>query len=63
MQIQLRGVTLKNKITQEEAEQMVNEALHAEETKGTIKLIDDRMFSYAFEDLETDFNGHLTDYD
>lgn len=54
---------MKNKITQEEAEQMVNEALHAEETKGTIKLIDDRMFSYAFEDLETDFNGHLTDYD
>ena len=54
---------MKNKITNEEAEQKVSEALHAEETKGTIKLIDDRMFSYAFEDLETDFNGQLTDYD
>ena len=54
---------MNNEITQEEAELMVTEALRAEKTKGTIQLIDERLSSYAFEDLETDFNGKLADYD
>ena len=54
---------MNNKITQEQAELMVKEALQAEKTKDTIQLIDERMFNYAFEDLETNFNGQLADYD